>query len=145
MTLYTIGFTGTSARHFFDRLRVAAVSGIVDTRLNNISQLAGFAKRGDLEFFLSAILGVSYAECQLLAPTSDMLRRYRAKEMSWDEYASQYVALLEDRPIKRSVLPILQDKACLLCSEADSARCHRRLAADYIASIAGYSIDIEHL
>lgn len=49
--IYTIGFTQTSAEQFFDRLIKAGVKKIVDARLNNRSQLAGFAKQEDLKYF----------------------------------------------------------------------------------------------
>jgi len=45
VVLYTIGFTKKNARQFFETLKTAGVKRLVDIRLNNQSQLAGFTKR----------------------------------------------------------------------------------------------------
>jgi uncharacterized protein (DUF488 family) len=73
MTIYTIGFTKKSAEEFFTRLQAARVNRVVDVRLNNTSQIAGFAKSRDLEYFLRAIGGIGYVHLPELAPTQDIL------------------------------------------------------------------------
>ncbi len=60
MKLFTIGFTKTTAESFFSRLSQAGVKKVIDIRLNNASQLAGFAKKTDLIYFLKTICGIDY-------------------------------------------------------------------------------------
>ena len=86
MRLTTIGFTKKSARRFFETLRAAGVRRVVDVRLNNVSQLAGFAKRKDLEYFLDEIGGIGYAHLPELAPTREMLDAFKKRGGSWREY-----------------------------------------------------------
>lgn len=133
--LFTIGFTEKSAETFFELLLANQVSKLIDTRLNNVSQLSGFAKGRDLAFFSRVIGNMSYEHRLEMAPTEELLKDYRAKRLTWAEYAEGYVALLEKRDIKSALaLPEL-DRACLLCSEHLPNRCHRGLLADYIRGI----------
>ena len=46
--IFTVGFTKKSAETFFTRLKKSGAKRIVDVRLNNISQLAGFAREGTM-------------------------------------------------------------------------------------------------
>src|SRR3954453_18882154 len=94
-TLYTIGFTKSSAEHFFERLRRAGVKRLVDIRLHNTSTLAGFSKRGDLQYFLRSILGVTYLHQPLLAPAAQMLKAYQNKQVTWEDFTAQYLELLQ--------------------------------------------------
>jgi uncharacterized protein (DUF488 family) len=141
--LYTIGFTQSSAEQFFERLAAAGVREIFDTRAHRDGQLSGFAKADDLRFFLRKLVGVRYRVAAELAPPNDMLRAFKARRMTWSEYARAYSELLESqRPIfDESVL----DHACLLCSERTHERCHRALAASYLVAHAGGPIEIVHL
>ena len=59
MEIYTIGFTQTTAEHFFGRLKAARIQRLLDVRLNNSSQLAGFAKARDLPYFLHELVGAT--------------------------------------------------------------------------------------
>ena len=144
-TLYTIGFTKSSAEHFFGRLQQVGIRRLVDIRLNNTSTLAGFTKKDDLAFFLRSILDISYVHEPLLAPTDEMLRRYREKGMAWDDYAAEFRVLLAERDVTSRL-----DRAgfdtpnVLLCSEATAEHCHRRLVAEYLAQIWG-DVEIVHL
>jgi uncharacterized protein (DUF488 family) len=141
--LFTIGFTNSSAEHFFGRLRAAAVSTLVDVRLNNRSQLAGFAKRDDLQFFCAQICGIGYQHMTQLAPTADMLGRYRKRGLTWQLYQQEFRALIAARAIEDLEREPF-DGACLLCSEAVPHHCHRRLVAEYLREHwAG--VDIVHL
>ncbi|USU13580.1 DUF488 domain-containing protein [Sphingomonadaceae bacterium OTU29THOMA1] len=144
MKLFTIGFTKSKAAHFFGRLEHAGVTRVHDTRLNRVSQLAGFAKQDDLSFFLERIGGIGYQVEALLAPTADILDAYRRKEIGWDEYARRYLDLLAARQIEHRIAFHDLDRTCLLCSEATPDHCHRRLAADYLAQAVG-GLDIVHL
>lgn len=132
MRLFTIGFTKKSAREFFTRLKKAGVKRVVDVRLNNVSQLAGFTKKDDLSFFLQALYGIEYVHMPRLAPTKAILDAYKKNGGSWQEYERGFINLLEERRIEESVDPQLLNDACLLCSEDTAERCHRRLVAEYL-------------
>jgi uncharacterized protein (DUF488 family) len=132
--IYTIGFTQKSAAEFFESLRRAGIRRLIDVRLNNTSQLAAFAKRDDLEFFLRELCGAEYRHEPTLAPTEDILDAYKKKRISWEEYETRYVDLLIDRAAEKTVDRRLFDvPAVLLCSEPSAKCCHRRLAAEYLA------------
>ncbi len=141
--LYTIGFTKKSAERFFTLLTGAGVRRLLDVRLNNTSQLAGFAKRDDLAYFLRAIGGIEYVAVPALAPEAEMLATYRQRG-DWASYERQYLALLARRAVERTLPPALFDGGCLLCSEATAERCHRRLAAEYLRAAWG-DLAITHL
>ena len=132
MALYTIGFTKTSAEHFFQRLAAAGVKRIIDVRLNNRSQLAGFAKRDDLKFFLKALGNIGYVHEPTLAPTQDILDAYKKAKGSWATYERAFVDLMRERRIEATLSKELLDGACLLCSEHTAEHCHRRLVAEYL-------------
>lgn len=131
MTLYTIGFTQKTAEEFFRTLVDAEVRRLVDVRLNNVSQLAGFTRRDDLRYFLRTIGNIEYIHMLELAPEAQMLKDYRAKELSWNDYADGYLQLLRARQAGDPKFADLRDGDCLLCSEADPRYCHRRLAAEF--------------
>lgn len=144
MRLTTIGFTKTTAERFFTRLRDARVRTIIDVRLHNVSQLAGFAKRDDLRYFARTIVDADYVHLPSLAPTEPMLAAYRAPDGSWDRFAESFVRLLAERRVEESIPRELLADGCLLCSEDRAHRCHRRLVAEYLQSRWG-SVVIEHL
>ena len=144
MTVYTIGFTKTTAERFFTRLMNATVRRLVDVRLNNVSQLAGFAKKDDLEYFLRVICSIGYEHRPELAPTPELLNAYRKRQMTWTDYEDAFLELMTARRIETLIPPSLIDGSCLLCSEAKADRCHRRLVAEYLASKWG-NLEIVHL
>jgi uncharacterized protein (DUF488 family) len=131
INLFTIGFTKKSAEIFFGKIQDAGVQKVIDVRLNNTSQLAGFAKRDDLAYFLKTICGCGYRHETLLAPTKEMLVAYQKKMTDWTEYANQFNALLRERKVHELVSPSELHRACLLCSEPVPDKCHRRLVAEY--------------
>jgi uncharacterized protein (DUF488 family) len=131
--LYTIGFTKKSARTFFGMLRESGATGLVDVRLNNVSQLAGFAKRDDLEFFLKELCGMGYSHSNSLAPTQPMLDALKKRKGDWATYEENFLALMRERRIEQTIDPTLLDNAVLLCSEEKPHHCHRRLVAEYLA------------
>lgn len=142
--LFTIGFTGKPAETFFGLLRNAGVSKIVDTRVNNVSQLAGFAKGADLRFFAREIGGMSYEHNLDFAPTKELLSKYRDKKISWQEYEVEYLNLLDMRHVaQRTEIEKLHEN-CLLCSEHSPEKCHRRLLAEYLKHVKN-DVDIIHL
>jgi uncharacterized protein (DUF488 family) len=144
LKLFTIGFTGKTAEQFFTRLQQAGVRTLIDTRLNNVSQLAGFAKRRDLEYFLKVITGIAYVHDTELAPTDEILDAYKKKKISWDEYENRFNELLERRAPETRRPPSDFDHACLLCSEPTPDHCHRRLVAERLKR-AWPRIEVLHL
>lgn len=142
--LYTIGFAKKKARDFFNILQRAEVKKVVDIRLNNVSQLAAFTKKDDLEYFLQVIAGIEYVHKPKLAPTKDILDDYKKKKISWTEYEDRFAQLMTERRIENVVTPDEIDKACFLCSEPEADKCHRRLVAEYLKSQWG-NVTIEHL
>lgn len=142
--LYTIGFTGKSAENFFNLLTSNKVEKIVDTRINNVSQLSGFAKGSDLKFFSNKIASISYEHKIDLAPTKELLSKYREKKLSWQDYEIEYLNLLDIRKIAQKVNIDELHQNCLLCSEHTPEKCHRRLLAEYLKHIRN-DIEIIHL
>jgi uncharacterized protein (DUF488 family) len=145
MEIYTIGFTKRTAAEFFGALKRAGIKRLLDVRLNNVSQLAGFTKRDDLPFFLKEICGAEYIHQPLLAPTQDMLDAYKKKKGRWQDYEHSFLQLLKDRRVEDQLdsnqfsIPTV-----LLCSEATAAHCHRRLVLEYLKLRWG-NVKIVHL
>jgi uncharacterized protein (DUF488 family) len=144
MKIFTIGFTKKSAETFFTRLKDAEVKRLIDIRLKNVSQLAGFTKRDDLRYFTKTICNIDYVHLPELAPTADILDPYKkAKNGDWQLYERQFLDLMRSRHIENSPRDIL-DGGCLLCSEEEPHHCHRRLVAEYLKEHWG-DVEIEHL
>ncbi len=144
MKVFTIGFTKTSAESFFRRLQKAGVKTVLDVRLNNVSQLAGFAKKEDLRYFLKTIGGIDYVHERKLAPTQEMLDAYKKGGGDWDDYERRFLALMAERRIEEIMPRSTLDGACLLCSEDKSKQCHRRLVVEYLQRKWG-DIEVAHL
>jgi uncharacterized protein (DUF488 family) len=144
MKIYTIGFTKKSARQFFTALSKSGAGRLIDVRLNNSSQLAGFTKRDDLQYFLKAICGMEYVHMQELSPTQEMLDTYKGKQVDWAGYESQFLDLLRERKVENDVSRETLENAVLLCSEPKPDKCHRRLVAEYFQRAWG-GVEIEHL
>lgn len=135
MEIYTIGFTQTTAEHFFERLKRAGIRRLLDVRLNNRSQLAGFAKRADLPFFLRELCDAEYEHELLLAPDQSILDAYKKRaDIPWGEYEERFLGLMRDRRIEQQLdRESFRAPTALLCSEATPEHCHRRLVIDYLA------------
>lgn len=144
INLFTIGFTKKSAQKFFESLSKAGVKRVIDTRLNNVSQLAGFTKKTDLEYFLKTIGNIDYVHILDLAPTQEILDEYKKKKGDWTTYEKKFLQLIDNRKIEKKVSPDMIDGACLLCSEAKPHQCHRRLVAEYLNGKWG-NVSICHL
>lgn len=133
MEICTIGFTKKSAAQFFGILKKADVKQLVDARLNNVSQLAGFTKRDDLDFFLRELCDAAYRHEPLLAPTQTLLVSYKKRQLPWGEYEEAFLQLMAERRIEDRVDPaIFRARTVLLCSEPTAGRCHRRLVVEYL-------------
>ena len=142
--LFTIGFTQTTARDFFTSLKNAGVKRVVDVRLNNNSQLAGFSKKEDLAYFLKEIAGIEYVHLPDLAPTQDILDAYKTNKGDWGIYERAFLTLMTQREIEKRVQPDILQHGCLLCSEHLPHHCHRRLVAEYLNAKWG-GIKTKHL
>lgn len=145
MEIFTIGFTKKSAAEFFESLKRAGIKALIDIRLNNLSQLSGYAKKDDLSYFLKEICGSEYLYEPILAPTAELLDKYRKKIISWAEYEEQFLELMRARN-PETVLNknIFNKPTVLLCSELKADKCHRRLVAEYLRSKWG-DLTIKHL
>ena len=144
MKVFTIGFTKKSAQKFFDMLRRSGAKRVVDVRLNNVSQLAGFAKRDDLKFFLKEVCGMDYVHTPELAPTQEMLDEYKKLKGDWQTYEKRFLDLMEKRKIEERIPKEVVAEGCLLCSEDKPHHCHRRLVTDYLRQRWG-DMDVNHL
>lgn len=142
--IFTIGFTKKSAQEFFGKLSAAGVKRIVDIRLNNVSQLAGFAKKNDLKYFLKAICGIDYIHLPELAPTQEILDEYKKHKGDWAVYEKRFLELMSTRQVEEQIKPDILDGGCLLCSEDTPDHCHRRLVAEYFKDKWG-DVEIKHL
>jgi uncharacterized protein (DUF488 family) len=147
MEIYSIGFTQKTASQFFSLLKQHNIRRLLDLRLNNVSQLAGFAKRDDLKFFLHEICNADYIHDPNLAPTQEMLDRYKKEKSPWSEYESAFLSLIAERKIETSVDPsIFNVPTVLLCSEPTPEHCHRRLVLEYLRTHwPHHNIQIHHL
>lgn len=142
--IFTIGFTSKTASQFFNLLRNNGVEKIIDTRINNVSQLSGFAKGNDLAFFAKEIGNMGYEHNIDFAPTKDLLSDYRDKKINWEKYEVEYLNLLDRRKIIQKIEIEDLHHNCLLCSEHTPEKCHRRLLAEYLKSVRN-DIEIVHL
>jgi uncharacterized protein (DUF488 family) len=132
MKIYTIGFTKKTLEEFIKRLKRAEVQRIIDIRLNDASQLSGFAKSPDLAFILKQF-GIEYISIKSLAPDKALLDKYR-KDKNWNEYEANFKALMNARNAKKTLDDLQLDKktSCFLCSEDKPERCHRRLVVEML-------------
>jgi uncharacterized protein (DUF488 family) len=142
--VFTIGFTKKSAEAFFTALRESGARRVVDVRLHNVSQLAGFAKRDDLRYFLREIPGMDYVHLTELAPSPELLDGYRKRQVDWATYEQVFLDLMRIRRVEDTVPRELIADGCLLCSEDKPHRCHRRLVAEYLRERWG-DLEIVHL
>lgn len=145
MKTYTIGFTKKNAQNFFTLIKRNNVARIVDVRLNNTSQLAGFAKHDDLKYFLSELCNADYIHIKELTPTKDILDDYQKKIITWEIYEEKFLNLMSQRNIERLIDKSIMENGCLLCSEHKPHHCHRRLVVDYLNQHWGSEIEVMHL
>jgi len=142
--LFTIGFTKKNAETFFGKLKRAGIVKLIDIRLNNLSQLAGFTKKDDLVYFLKQICGCDYVHEPFLAPTKEILDAYKKKEITWPEYEKRFNDLLISRKANALISSSELHMACLLCSEPTPEKCHRKLVAEFFKN-SFKDVEITHL
>ena len=145
ITLFTIGFTKKSAKDFFNLLRKNHVNQLVDVRISNSSQLAGFAKGKDLEFFVGEICHIPYKQITDFAPSKELLDKWHKQEVTWEEYQTFYIDMLKKRDIIHKYGVKGFDGACFLCSEDTPEQCHRRLLVEYMKNNSVEQVMIKHL
>jgi uncharacterized protein (DUF488 family) len=145
MKINTIGFTKKNAQTFFNFIKNEKVTTLIDVRLNNVSQLAGYAKRDDLKFFLKEICDTDYLHIPDLAPTKEILNGYKKGGMSWERYEDNFLNLMAQRNIERILKPTLLNDSCLLCSEHEPHFCHRRLVVEYLNEHTDQNYQVKHL
>ncbi len=143
--LYTIGFTKKGAKTFFELLKSSSASRIIDVRLNNSSQLAGFAKRSDLEFFAKELCEMDYLHVPDFAPTKEILDAYKKHGGAWDVYEDKFMELMDKRRAEDSIAREKIHGGCLLCSEHEPHHCHRRLVAEYLNDKWNTKLTVTHL
>jgi uncharacterized protein (DUF488 family) len=143
--IYSIGFTQSTAANFFGRLRTAGIKRLLDVRLNNSSQLASFAKKDDLAFFLKELCGADYLHETLLAPTQALLDSYKKSGGKWQDYEESFLALMTERRIENRIKPqLFEVPTVLLCSEHTAEHCHRRVGLAYLQE-KWENIEVTHL
>lgn len=142
MNIYTIGFTQKTAEQFFTKIKNNNIQVLIDVRLNNQSQLSGFAKEKDLAYFLKVICDCQYSHEVKFAPTKDILDNYKKGHISWDEYVAAFNKLIEARDMSAYFQEkyMQYENVLLLCSEATPEKCHRRLLAECFAEKIGCQI-----
>jgi len=145
LKIYTIGFTKKNAQSFFKFIKSSNISTLIDVRLNNVSQLSGFAKKDDLKYFLKELCNTEYVHAPELAPTKEMLSAYKKGDVSWDIYEDKFLNLMSQRHIERIVKPSLLNNGCLLCSEHEPHLCHRRLVVEYLNDNSNLNLKVKHL
>jgi len=134
-TVYTIGYTQKSLEQFVRLLQSSGVDAVIDIRLRNTSQLAGFTKRDDLAFLLRQGFGVAYEHRPDLAPTDEILDGYKDNR-DWAAYERIFLPLLAERRVEEIGRELLSrySRPCLLCAEPTPDHCHRRLVAEWWAA-----------
>jgi len=145
MKVFTIGFTKKNAETFFNFLKEYEVKTLIDVRLNNISQLSGFAKRDDLKFFLNELFGAEYVHSPELAPNKELLNAYKKGSMKWEKYEDKFLNLMAQRHVEKTIKPELLNQGCLLCSEHEPHMCHRRLVVQYLNENSNLDLKVKHL
>lgn len=145
MKTFTIGFTQKKAEQFFTLIKDNKIARIIDVRLNNVSQLAGFAKRDDLKYFLRELCNTDYVHLEDLAPTKEILNSYKKNIITWEEYEDKFLNLMSKRCIERNIDQSLLMNGCLLCSEHKPHHCHRRLVIEYLNQHWNINIKVIHL
>lgn len=143
--VFTIGFTKKSAETFFSYINKNNIKTLIDVRLNNSSQLSGFAKQNDLKFFLHELCATDYVHIPDLAPTKEILNPYKKGDMAWALYEEKFLTLMAQRNIEKHLSPNLLQDGCLLCSEHEPHHCHRRLVVEYLNQCGNFNLSVKHL
>ena len=145
MKIYTMGFTGKTAREFFEKLQETDAKYLLDIRIHNNSQLAGFTKKGNIEYFIERLTSLIYQKLPLFAPSEEMFKQYR-KDGDWSTYEQKYLQLMKDRKVAQETdKTLFENGVVLLCSEPTPEKCHRRLAAEFLRDEVFKEAFISHI
>ena len=146
MEICTIGFSRKDLRDFIRLLKEAGVKKVIDVRVHNTSQLAGYTKKQDLQYILELVV-IDYEHVLELAPTEELMINYRSKKITREEFRDMYIALLlERKPLESFDLGRQPDSICQLCAEEKPEHCHRSFAAQYMKdNYTSKEIRIRHL
>jgi uncharacterized protein (DUF488 family) len=142
--LYTMGYTQKPAKKFFNLIDKYEIKRIIDIRLHNNTQLAGFTKQNNLKYFLKRLSDCDYCHIPLMAPSKDIFDDSKKNGLEWKEYASRFNKLINQRKIEQLINEDDIDGACLLCCEPEATNCHRSLVAEYLQKYFG-DIQIIHI
>lgn len=142
--VFTIGFNQKPAKEFFTKLSDTGVKRVIDVRLHNSSQLAGFTKKDDLKFFLKELCAIDYLHLPDLAPTQAIYDAYKKSGGTWQTYQSAFLELMSERQIEKIVTHETLSGGCLLCSESSPYHCHRKLVLEYLVPYLG-AMDVTHI
>ena len=73
---------------------------------------------------------------RILGPNRDALRAYKAGEVSWSDYANQYLELMQGEEQQRAIAELANladlEPVTVLCICKDDTECHRRLLRELI-------------
>lgn len=142
--IFTIGFTKKSAKYFFEILKEKQIALMLDVRLNNTSQLSGFSKYPDIEYFLNSICNIQYINDVNFSPEEWVLKDYKSKKLTWNEYVDYFDTAMKERQIleyiKVNYSSFDEKNICLLCSEDKPDKCHRLLVAQRFKQVFGCNI-----
>lgn len=146
--IYTIGFTKKDAKTFFEMLKGNNVTLVVDVRLNNTSQLAGFSKYPDIKYFLAKCIRSHYISDKHFSPEESTLKKYKSNNITWDEYVLEFNSTMQKRNIEKYIKEkysniVEKENICFLCSEEKPTNCHRRLVAELFAEV--FDLNVIHL
>ena len=145
MKIYTMGFAKKTAEQFFELLKKNKIRRLIDIRLNNVSQLAGFTKKQDLPYLLKEIANVDYVHEPLLAPKQEIIDALKKHKGSWDDFEKGFLPLMKERKVEKALdKKMFKVPVVLLCSEPEPEHCHRRLVAEYLRS-KWKDVEIIHL
>ena len=144
MELFTIGYTKKSAEKFFGIITDNKIEIVADVRLYNSTQLAGFSKSVDLQYFLKKICSCNYIALKQLAPNPSLFENYKNGKTTWNEYEKIYNKFLDTQANLDFFYAFKNKRICILCAESTPEHCHRRLIAEKISKTYD-NVKITHL
>lgn len=130
--IYTIGTQGMHDDDFLNILNENEIDAVIDIRLHNEGRWYRFASGKHIKDISKAI-GIDYIHNTQLAPTKEMLIKWR-EEHNWQDYEDKFINILKTREALSIWDKIAKNypRPCLLCAEKLAETCHRRLLAEYL-------------
>lgn len=115
---------------FLEVLDAARIRCVWDIRLWRVSKHVPYYSGENL----ATVLGDRYEYHPEFAPEFEMLTAFKDKKATWADSEPIYRRLIAGRTPLAGRSPDELDRICLMCTEKTAHQCHRRLAAEYIAS-----------